>query len=60
MKVNIIKKVEFVARDENGEEYPLLNFNGNKFEYIEHSSVPGTLIDGKIKIKNIEQRWKNV
>lgn len=44
MKANIIRKEYFVARDENGNEYPLLNFNGKDHEKIEHVNVDGELI----------------
>lgn len=47
IKVDIIKKVHFVAIDQEGNEYPLLKFNNRK-DYktadIEHSDVEGELI----------------
>lgn len=41
MKADIIRKTYFVARDKDGNEYPLLNFEGEKEEI---KNVEGELV----------------
>ena len=48
MKVNIIRKTQFVARDKDGNEWPLWKFNGHpggdQSESIEHVDASGELM----------------
>jgi len=51
MKVDIIKKTEFIARDEQGNEYPLENFYNPIYENIEHADVKGKLVKKNSKFR---------